>query len=289
MTGYTSKNFEFDDIIFNIDIRSVNSRYGEVYIKTPYEFFKYEAELKKVITKQIKRGKISVFISCEYRDSFEYSVDSNEKLANSYLKAIKLIKNKLKLKGKINIDSFLKNSPEIFNVKKDVKSEDLFKDRLIDSLGKSVEDFNEMRSQEGDFLKNIISENIDIINKKVIKIEELSSGAVEAYKHSIKKKMQEILADIPLDENRILEEAGYVAAKSDITEEIVRLKSHVEKLKEIILISQPVGKKIDFIVQEMNREVNTIGSKSNNSEISEIVIDLKCEVEKIREQIQNIE
>ncbi len=290
MTGCAIRDIEFDGYSFRYELKSVNNRFFDVYLKTPYEFSDYEIEIKNILKSKVKRGKLSFFISFESTEELGYSIAPDINIAKCYLEGSENIKKELGLKGGLDINSFLLlSSKDIWKKKKESKNEELLKEYLFRGLEDVVDIFNESRQKEGDFLKQFFDSSLNELSGFVRKIENSSKNFLQEKIILIKDKMSRLLLDIPLDENRILTEAAYYSEKTDISEEIVRLNSHIFQFKTAIDSEGDMGKRLDFIIQEMMREANTIGSKASDTSIVNIVIDMKCLIEKMREQVQNVE
>lgn len=290
MTGSIFKsNIEIDDYCFDCEIKSVNNKYLDVMVKLNKEFIVYEDDIKKLVRQIVKRGKIFVFIKMTKRGEGHYKIIPDIELARDYQTAINKICTELKLENKIDINSFLNCAFDIFE-KKEITEDKLriwegFKKEFV----KILKGFDEDRKREGDFIKKALEINTGLIKQGIIKIENLTKDSVEEHKNMLKERIDELLRDVSIDDGRVLTEAAIFADKTDITEEIVRLNAHIKAFDDIIERDEPMGRKFEFILQEMNREVNTIGSKTIKLEISKLVLDLKYEVDKIKEQIQNIE
>ena len=220
----------------------------------------------------------------------EYSVVPDLKLAMAYKNSLEEVKKSLSLCGDIDINSFVSQYGEVFKLKEDISYVDKVWEDVKTALMAVLEDFNGMRLKEGEFLKQSFEKNIDTMKNLVQEIEKKSQDLVNSSVQKIEQRIKELLKGVSVDENRLLTEAAFWADKTDVSEELTRLNSHMQAFKQAIEKEQiPVGRKLDFILQEINREVNTIGSKANDLNITHIVVDLKCEAEKIREQVQNIE
>ncbi len=289
MTGYHSGEYEFEKTNINIDIRSVNNRYLDVYVRLPKEFFSFETEFKKIVGSCVKRGKVSVYINYEDLGEKEYVFLPDIKLARSYLDGVEKLKNNLSITGDITINDLISNFSGLLQKQEDTGNLDESVNYIKQALESSILKFEEIRKTEGAFLKDFFQESLEKIAGFNEEIEKLSGDFVPIYRDNIRKKMQELLQGAGIDESRILMEAAIQAEKSDVTEENVRIKSHIEAFEQALDIDDSIGKRLDFIIQELNREINTIGSKSSDIKISELVVAFKCEIEKMREQVQNVE
>ena len=288
MTGFgrCEKTVEGYDIY--VEIKAVNHRYADYNIKLPRVYNFLEDEIKRYLQQYIKRGKVDVFITIyrELDDSKEIVL--NEALAGSYVNALKIIAEKFDVKDDITVSSVARYN-DIFEIKRAQEDEELIKESVLDVLENAISGFMTAREREGEKLaKDMIVRN-NLIKGEVAKIEKIAPDTVIEHKNNIEARIRELIGDVSVDENRLLTETAIYADKLSVNEEIVRLKCHMEEFDRIMEKGGAVGRRLDFLLQEMNREINTIGSKANNLEISNIVINVKAELEKIREQLQNLE
>lgn len=289
MTGYGRANAVIDGTQINIDIKSVNHRYFDFNAKISKEYVFVEDKVKKIVNENISRGKIDLYLYINSDAVADYELELNQPLAAGYVNAFKTISKKLKVKNDISA-SFLTRMPEVVRIKKSDINEQKTEDSVKEVLKQALASFDAMRVAEGKKLYVDLVKNLDIIEKNVEEIERLAPESIEIYREKLKNRMLEALEGKEYDEQRLIMEVAIFADRIDIGEETVRLKSHLSQFRNLIdSDGQPVGKKLDFIVQEMNREVNTIGSKCNSIDITNFVVDTKSVIEKIREQIQNIE
>lgn len=289
MTGYCSRKVDFDKFQFHLELRSVNSRYGEFTIKLPKEFAAAENKLRKLLSQQIKRGRVSLTVSFDYIGEVTHDIFVNMDLASRYLGALDLIQKKLGFNTSPELDHVL-GFRDIFE-----KKERIIQDKdlglLEQALAHVIQDFDRMRSEEGAYLQASISKHLQQIKKVFATIDKEIPQIRTRYREQLHDRIQALLGDVEVDEQRLLMEVAMHAERSDVTEEQERFHCHLEKLDTILSSSKKgeVGRKMDFILQELNREINTLGSKVNNYSISEKVVEIKSCLEKIREQIQNIE
>lgn len=274
-----------------VEIRSVNSRYFDCSVKISRVFSFLEEKIKPFLqSKGISRGKVDVYIGVEVVDADGVEIALDPSYLNPYLKALYELRDSYGLKDDISVMSVAANR-EIFTVTK--PEEDMEKDweDLVSVLSPAVDSFLDGREREGANIEADLKGKVENISATVNKIEALSANDISSYQAKLHDKLTQMLQDnkISIDENRILTECAIFADRVAIDEELVRLRSHFKAFSEICEMSEPVGRKLDFLIQEMNREINTIGSKCSNSEIAHHVVDVKTEIEKIREQIQNIE
>ena len=274
-----------------VELRSVNNRFFDCSVKLPRAFSFLEEKIKPYLqAKSIARGKIDVFINIDVIDSPLADIAIDEGYAEAYIKALRALEERFGLRDDISVMRVAQNQ-NIFVIRK--PEEDIEKDWLDVKtvLDEAVDKFIAGRCREGENIEKDLRTKVDSIKSMVEKIEELSESDVESYRSKLEARLRDMLSDnrIVFDENRILTECAVFADKIAIDEELVRLRSHFDGFSDILASNEPSGRKIDFLLQEMNRETNTIGSKCQNSSIARIVVDIKCELEKIREQIQNIE
>ncbi len=274
-----------------VELRSVNNRFFDCSVKLPRAFSFLEEKIKPYLqSKSISRGKVDVFVGINVVDTPDVSIDIDEGYAASYIAALRRLGERFDLRDDISVMSVARNG-DIFVIRK--SEEDTEKDwaDLRAVLDEAIEKFLAARVREGDNICRDLRAKAQSIREKVDEIEKLSLTDTVSYREKLEARLREMLSDnrIVFDENRILTECAVFADKIAIDEELVRLRSHFEGFEEILASDEPAGRKLDFLVQEMNRETNTIGSKCQNASIARLVVDIKCDIEKIREQIQNIE
>lgn len=288
MTGYGRARETTDLREIVVEVRAVNHRYLDVNVKAPRGYGFLEDALKKMASNKISRGKVDVYVSVTDLSARETTITLNEELAKSYFNALVELRDELHLTDDISVMNVARMPDVLVSQRVDVDA-----DALTNEVGKifdsAVEQFDKMRETEGKKLAQDVSNRMQTILDIVEQIEIRSPERVQAYREKLEKRMNEILADLTIDPQRILLEAAIFADKTAVDEETVRLRSHLDQLESMLNEQNPVGRKLDFLVQEMNREANTIGSKANDSILANYVISLKAEIEKIREQIQNIE
>lgn len=297
MTGFGRSEYSDGKRNIMVEIRSVNHRYAELAVKMPRRYSFAEEQLKAVVKKLAKRGKMEVFIQVESLTGEDSSVQLNLSAAKQYYENLMALSQAFmpqiaagKLDGAIRLE-YLAGLPDVMRSAQGVENEEEILDALIISVREAVEKLDEMRRIEGEKLAEDILNRGELIGDLVAEIEKRSPQVTAEYTRRLQERIKELIgASVELPEDRILTEAAIFADKCNVTEEIVRLNSHIKQLGAIIReSSQPDGKKLDFLVQEMNREANTIGSKANDLEITAAALSIKSEVEKIREQVQNIE
>lgn len=288
MTGYGVGKIKRGDQECLVEIKTLNNKYCDIMIKNSMQSLEIEQKIEKLIKEKIFRGKVNILIKVESYNPGEEKVILNESLFNSYCEALKILKEKYKFKDEINIDSIIKFK-DIFQVVKEEEETGKMWPLIEEAVNKALDSLLEMREREGKILINDIKKRIKKIIKLMDKIEKYSKLSLQDYKDNFLSKLKELTNGLNVDEGRIELEAAIFAGKSDITEEIIRTKSHLIQFNDLLNSKESAGRKMDFIIQEINRETNTIGSKNNNLKITSLVILVKSELEKIREQARNIE
>lgn len=288
MTGYGRCSETVENMEITAEIKAVNHRYFEFSSRVPRQFGFLDEKIKQYVKDKVNRGKTEVYISITMLDNAAVSVEINQPLAKAYVEALRSLKSEYSLDGDIKATDIARFS-EVLAIHKEEQDEETIFEAVKSVLCKAVDAFIEMREIEGAKLKEDIVSRCDTILGYVAEIEKKSVESVKTYRERLEERMRELLGDVKVDEQRLLTETAIFADKVAVDEETVRLKSHIEQLKNMVNSSEPVGRKIDFLVQEMNREANTTGSKCSDIEITKTVVEIKSEIEKIREQIQNIE
>ena len=288
MTGFGRAVSEINGCVITIELRSVNHRYFEFSSRIPRQYGFLEEKLKSYINSKVSRGKVDCFVGIEALNTESAEVVVNNTLASAYVKALKEISDTYELKedyGAYSVARF----PDVLLVKKSEEDEDALWNDVKCVCEEAVEKFTAMRVAEGEKLYNDIFSRGQHIIEIVSFIEERSPQTVKEYNDKLVQRVHELIGDASLDEARIIQEVAIYADKVAVAEETVRLRSHIDQLNEFLNSAEPVGRKMDFLIQEINREANTIGSKANDVDIARKVVEIKAEVEKIREQVQNIE
>jgi len=288
MTGYGSAKGSSEKIEISVEVKSVNNRYLDSSIKIPRVYIAFEEPLKSIVSKYISRGKVDVFVSLDSSNADDVEIKLNKPLAQAYITTLREMSEEFGMVEKISVMD-LTRFPDVLRAEKSEADTTRLCADISDVLEEALVGFNKMREAEGEKLREDIKARLGQIELLSKMAEEISPRSVAEYQKKLETRMQEVLQSVNIDEARILTEAAIFADKVAINEEIVRLKSHIEQLSEMLKSNEPVGRKIDFIVQEFNREANTIGSKGNDSEMAKITVEMKAEIEKIREQAQNIE
>ncbi len=288
MTGYGRGEVQGKGRSLKIEIKSVNHRYADINIKSPRTYLFLEEYIKSVILKSISRGKVDVFLTVEYDEGGNSQVVLDKVLAAGYIEAIKEISEEFSADNNLNAYQ-ISRLPDVLSLKKAPDDEEAMKAEVTEALELALKEFIDMRTREGERIAEALKNQADYVLSLAGQVEEIMPQTVENYRTRLTEKVSELLSAANIDEARILTETAIFADKICTDEEIVRLKSHVKEFNNIISSDGPCGRKLDFLMQEMNREINTIGSKSNNLDIAKIVVEAKSELEKLREQIQNIE
>ena len=288
MTGFGRCEVLKDSRKFTVELKSVNHRYLDVNIRMPKKLNFFETSIRTLLKSYADRGKVDIFITDEDLSQSQVSVKYNAALAAEYLKYLNQMAEEFSLDNDVRV-STLSRYPEVFTMEECSEDEDELWNGLKEALEGAFSQFVEMRTKEGERLKEDILLKLDLLSEQIRFIEERSPQIIAEYRTKLEEKMRELLEDTQIDDNRIAAEVILFADKICTDEEVVRLKSHIQHMKETLEESNGIGRKLDFIAQEMNREANTILSKANDLDISNRAISLKTEIEKIREQIQNIE
>ncbi len=288
MTGFGRAKAEVNGLDITVEIKSVNHRYFEFSCRVPRAYSFLEEKIKSKLSAAISRGKVEVSILIDDNTENATLVEIDREYTAAYLKAIKLLSKEFGIKNDVKASALVGNN-DIFKVKRQTIDDEVVTSAVFTVLEDAVKNFISMRTVEGERLFNDVKTRTEYILEKVAFIEERSPKTVTEYRNRIEQKIKELLGDTTIDEQRILTEVAIFADKVAVAEETVRLRSHIKQFESLVSSSDPVGRKLDFIVQEMNREANTIGSKAQDIEIAHTVVDIKSEIEKIREQIQNME
>ena len=288
MTGFGSADGMSGKTALRIELKSVNNRFLDCSVKLPRSCSCVEDSVKKIIQSRVSRGKVDVFLTVDSSQEDEVEVRLNAPLLRAYQCAVREMQTEFGISDTMGTADYSR-IPDIFSLqKKEVDAEALTKDVVAVTVA-AVDLFCDMRAKEGRRLAEDITQKLDELEAMRQQVERRSPETVTAYREKLRARMEEVLASASVDESRILTEAAIYADKVAVDEELVRLKSHILQFRELLEASEPVGRKLDFLVQEMNREVNTTGSKCLDIDISKIVMDMKACLEKIREQVQNIE
>ncbi len=288
MTGFGRAEKVFGTMEVTVEIKSVNHRYFEFTSRVPRNYAFLEEKLKSFLKEKISRGKVEVYVTINNSNDDAALIEIDRFFADGYVKALKSIAKLYGVKNDITASVIARN-PEVFSVKKKSVDEETVTDAVLETAADAVSAFVSMREAEGARLKDDVLNRTEFILEKVAFVEKRSPETVKQYKDRLYEKIKDLLSDAQVDEQRLITETAIFADKVAVAEETVRLRSHIAQLTELLNSNEAVGRKLDFLIQEMNREANTIGSKAQDIDIAHTVVDIKSEIEKIREQIQNIE
>ena len=295
MTGFGRGQYEDENFSITVEMKTVNHRYNEVAIRLPRFLNPLEDKIRKTILKTVNRGRIDVFINADYTTSENCTLKVDKNLAAAYHRALQEVGAAIGLE-ELNINSaqevmYLSRCQDVINVKEGFFDVETVWHKVEQAVNEALKNLVAMRETEGGNIYGDFIYRADLIAEKLTQIEARSPMVVEEYQAKLTERLNNLLADhnITVEPERLLQEVAIFADRASITEEIVRLKSHIKQFKNIINSDQPVGRKLDFLIQEFNREANTIASKANDYTLAQIVVEIKAEIEKIREQIQNIE
>ncbi len=290
MTGYGRGEKSLDGITMTVELRAVNNRYLDCTVKMPRSYIFAEDAIKERVQSKVARGKVDVFVTVAHTGGDELTVTVNESLAGAYIDALEQLWKQGR--GFVRNEYYatdLARFPDVLTVEKQEEDKDKVKALMLEALELALEDFDSMRIREGARLADDVLARADAIEALLALVEQRSPQTVSDYRARLEEKMREILQNVQIDQGRLLTEAAIFADKVAVDEETVRLHSHLSQLRELLGKGGAVGRKLDFLIQEFNREANTIGSKCSDLEITRHVVDIKAEIEKIREQIQNLE
>jgi uncharacterized protein (TIGR00255 family) len=290
MTGFGRGEAKTDKIQFTVEVKSINHRYLDISIKMPRKITLLEEWVRQQIKTYVQRGRVELFIRMENIGVSDVKLSVDTGLAKSYYDSLVLIKDTLNTKDDITTSVIGRFSDVILSSEADMDQDEILKG-LGEALTMALEELKKMREKEGIALQKDTLERCDSLERDILLVENMAQDVELEYRNKIKTKLDEFLKDhgFESDPQRVLQEAALYADRSSITEEIVRFKTHISQLKETVISNDGLGRKMDFLLQEMNREINTIGSKSSNIDVTSYVVDLKSQLEKVREQIQNIE
>ncbi|NHN28459.1 YicC family protein [Paenibacillus sp. S3N08] len=289
MTGFGQANCMFAGYHVQIDLKSVNHRYCEVAVRMPREFLKFEDMMKKIVLKHVKRGRVDMLVTIEQSAEAVRSVELNWPLAEAYRSAAEQLSARFGLKPTLNVRDYLE-IPNLMVFKEAIHATDEEFERELSACSEAaVQMLLRMRKIEGNHLSTDMKQRLDMMASYLEQCRLLSPQVVKHYASKLHTRIEEYLQQPIFDEARLAMEVAIFADRSNVDEELIRLQSHIQQCQQLVSASEPVGRKFDFLLQEMNREVNTIGSKANHAELTTVVVEMKAELEKMREQIQNIE
>ncbi len=288
MSGFGKSALEFDELDISVEMKSVNSRFLDFYIRSPKEVNEFENDIKSIVKRRLGRGKVEIYIYFNYKNSSD-RIDVNYDLLDRYNEIFGELNDRYQMTSKATVSNYMMVKDSVI-IKDDAIATDKLKDYLTQSLNNAIDGLISMREKEGTYLLNDLSGYISELENQLSIIEKEYPSILKFHKDNIVARVEEIIVDKSLVDKNVLEtELAIYAEKKDISEEILRLKSHFSQFKDIIESNESIGRKLDFITQELNREVNTIGSKCVGYEMSNVIIEMKSIIEKIREQVQNVE
>lgn len=288
MTGFGRSVYENEGREYLIEIKSVNNRFSDINIKMPRSFNYLEEKIKKEVLKSVTRGKVDVYITFNNNSDKGKTIKLNTEIAKIYIDELKKLSKEAEIIDNINIMDISK-FPDVLNIKMEEDSEEIIEKELMIALDEAIKSFIDMREKEGSKIKQDFENRIEIISEKVEQISNISTGLVEEYIVKLETRIKELLKTDVIDQTRLAQEVVIYSDKCSVQEELTRLRSHIAQFLNLTNENTAIGKKLDFLIQEMNRETNTIGSKANNLDITNLVVDVKTELENVREQVQNIE
>ena len=288
MTGYGSAKGTVEGLNITAELKSVNNRYLDVSVRLPRGFLFAEEAIKAAVQQHISRGKVDVFLTVDSSQAADTVVRVNEPLLRAYLDAIDSIAAEHGLQNDVTALSVAR-FPDVLSVEKAEADQDALRAGLVALMDEALAEYDRMRLREGQKLREDVESRLVTIEALVTEVETHAPETVEAYHNRLRQKLESVLEGKDVDEARVITECAVFADRGAVDEETVRLRSHIAQMRQMLAAGSPFGRKADFLIQEFNREANTIGSKCQNADIARVVVDLKSEIEKIREQIQNIE
>lgn len=290
MTGFGQADRTAGGFRIRVEVKSVNHRYAEISVKMPREWMSAEDAVRKQVSREVKRGRVDVFIIVEREALSGRKVELDWELAGSYMEAAGLLKQRLGLQDELTLRDVLQ-LPDVLRVTEGTEQEAAGQatELLLASVEEAVTGLLAMRAAEGSHLREDLDRRLGILAEHHAAAKSVAPRVAAEYRHKLASRLQELLGQTPMDENRLAMELAVFADRCSIDEELIRLDSHFSQFAQLLHSDEPAGRKLDFLIQEMNREINTIGSKANQAELSALVVEMKAELEKIREQVQNIE
>lgn len=288
MTGFGRSTYENEGREYIIEIKSVNNRFTDINIKMPRNLNYLEEKIRKQILSNISRGKVEVSIQLNNNSDLGKKINLNTDIAKKYVEELKKLSEETNIIDNINIMDVAR-FPDVLNIRIDEEAEEVIEKELFTALDSAIDSFLDMRQKEGSKIKVDLENRIEVIKQKIEQISSISAGLVDEYVVKLETRIKELLKTDVVDQTRLAQEVVIYSDKCSVEEEITRLKSHISQFLNLLNENIAIGKKLDFLIQEMNRETNTIGSKSVKLEITNLVIEMKTELENVREQIQNIE
>jgi len=288
MTAYGRGEYEFEQKVLSVELKSLNNRYKDIILRLPSALQEYEDLIRSEISTRVKRGRVEVSMQLNSNEESTYNLELNRPLLNAYLKIYSEMNNEFDTNEQLKPDFFLQLRDAVLSKPQELDPEKS-KSAIEKLMGQALDSLDAMRLKEGNAIENDLVKRLDLIKSYLDIIEERAPSVVIEYKDKLKNRIEAISENIKMDENRLAQEVALFAGRCDITEEIVRARSHLDQFHNYMEIDDSIGRRLDFLVQELNREINTISSKASDSLISTNAVETKAELEKIREQIQNVE
>ncbi|MEA4804739.1 YicC family protein [Acetobacterium wieringae] len=289
MTGFGRKDYRDEEVDCSIEIKTINHRFRDFFIKIPKTLNPIEEKIRNTVSQSIARGRVEIFIKYSELGTKNRRIVFNRDLAQNYISVLNEIRRLDSMIGDDLSLSLISKFPDVIMVEEDIDDYESIWSKIKPVLEKTLEEVEDSRKREGNALKLDVVNRCCIVRNYVENIREKSPDMLERYKNELREKISSYVESVEIDEKRLLTEVALMTDKLNIDEELTRLQSHLDRLEGMVEETEPVGRKLDFLIQEVNREINTIGSKASDLAIANIVVDVKSEIEKIREQIQNIE
>ncbi|MFO7740349.1 MAG: YicC/YloC family endoribonuclease [Desulfatiglandaceae bacterium] len=289
MTAYGRGEYQKGDIVFVAEMRSLNNRYRDIILRIPKNYQILENELKPIISNRIRRGRVEVTVQMENNgEAGPYNFELNLPLVDSYFKVFNELVERFGLDQEIELGSILQMKDAIL-LKPEERDLEEVKTGFEAALGEALDSLDEMRLKEGNAIRSDLVNRLGLLEKYLNTVGKRAPILVEEYREKLNDRINHMLKDVTVDENRLAQEVAFFSERSDVTEEIVRIRSHLQQFREYLSFDNALGRRLDFLIQEINREVNTLSSKASDSSISKVSVEMKAELEKLREQIQNVE
>ena len=289
MTAYGRGEYQKGDIVFVAEMRSLNNRYRDIILRIPKNYQILENELKSIISNRIRRGRVEVTVQLENNgETGPYNFELNLPLVDSYFKVFNELVERFGLDQEIELGSVLQMKDAIF-LKPEERDLEEVKTGFEAALGQALDSLDEMRLKEGNAIRTDLVNRLGLLEKYLNTVDKRAPILVEEYREKLNDRINHMLKDVAVDESRLAQEVALFSERSDVTEEIVRIRSHLQQFREYLSFDDALGRRLDFLIQEINREVNTLSSKASDSSISKVSVEMKAELEKLREQIQNVE
>lgn len=288
MTGFGKGESANEQLIVTVEVKTVNHRYCDINIKLPRTLAAFENEIKKTLGHLVKRGKVDVYVNLQLIGSAAIAATLNRPLASAYLNAIKQLKREFSLGGDISLD-WLAGQKDLIQISESAVDPEVMRRILLGAIEQALGSLDQMRIAEGLATAGDMQARLALIGGLIDQVEKLAPEVPKEWRGKLEQRLRKLADDIEVDPQRLAQELALVADRCDVSEEVTRFRSHIKQFEGLIDGDEPVGRKMDFLVQEMNREANTTGSKSNHADLTRLVVEIKAELEKIREQVQNIE